>query len=255
MARGNRSNREVRSGQRQNSQKRREMAIEDGRKFREKFAEEREAKVIHINPKTEAQQDFLDCMRNNQVALGIGSAGAGKSFLAGSFIANEYLRNPGMNILLARPYVPMGGRTVGFLSGDQNQKLEAFVAAQTSILRKHLGKKFNADFGLTINLQLLEAIRGLDLKNTWLWVDECQLLTKEEFKCILTRVSEGGKVIFTGDPVQSDLRNEESGLNWVCDMIEKHNIQGCDFVEFTDDDCVRSGVVREWLRVFEQEGV
>lgn len=255
MARGNRSNREVRSGQRQNSQKRREMAIEDGRKFREKFAEEREAKVIHINPKTEAQQDFLDCMRNNQVALGIGSAGAGKSFLAGSFIANEYLRNPGMNILLARPYVPMSGRTVGFLSGDQNQKLEAFVAAQTSILRKHLGKKFNADFGLTINLQLLEAIRGLDLKNTWLWVDECQLLTKEEFKCILTRVSEGGKVIFTGDPVQSDLRNEESGLNWVCDMIEKHNIQGCDFVEFTDDDCVRSGVVREWLRVFEQEGV
>lgn len=255
MARGNRSNREVRSGQRQNSQKRRDMAIEDGRKFREKFAEEREAKVIHINPKTEAQQDFLDCMRDNQVALAVGSAGCGKSYLAGSFIANEYLRNPNMSILLARPYVPMGGRTVGFLSGNVEQKLEAFVASQTAVLRKHLGKKFEADFGTTINVQLLEAIRGLDLKNTWLWVDECQLLTREEFKCILTRISDGGKVICTGDPVQSDLRDEESGLNWVCDMIEKHNIQGCDFVEFTDDDCVRSGVVREWLRVFEQEGV
>ena len=255
MARNNRSNREVRVGQRENRQKRRDMAKEDGRKFNDKFTDEREARVVHINPKTEAQQDFLDCMRNNQIALGIGSAGAGKSFLAGSFIANEYLRNPGMSILLARPYVPMGGRTVGFLSGDQNSKLEAFVSAQTSILRKHLGKKFDADFGLTINLQLLEAIRGLDLKNTWLWVDECQLLTREEFKCILTRVSDGGKVIFTGDPVQSDLRNEESGLDWVCDMIEKHDIQNCGFVEFTDEDCVRSGVVREWLRVFEKEGV
>lgn len=255
MARNNSSNREVRHGQRENRQKRREMSKDDGRKFSPKFEDEREARVVHINPKTQAQQDFLDCMRENQISLGVGSAGAGKSFLAGSYIANEYLRNPGMNILLARPYVPMGGRTVGFLSGSAQEKLEAFVAAQTAILRKHLGKKFDADFGTTINIQLLEAIRGLDLKNTWLWVDECQLLTREEFKCILTRVSDGGKVIFTGDPVQGDLRNEESGLDWVCDMIAKHNMSNCDFVEFTDEDCVRSGVVRDWLRVFEKEGV
>lgn len=39
----------------------------------------------------------------------------------------------------------------------------------------------------------------------------------------------------------------------VCE--EWHNFQNCDFVEFTDEDCVRSGVVREWLRVFEKEGI
>ena len=255
MARSNLSNREVRASKREIRQKRREMAVEDGRKFKDKFSDERESKIVHINPKTQAQEDFLHVMKDNDVAIGLGAAGSGKSYLAGSFIANEYLRNPGMSILLARPYVPMGGRTVGFLSGDANQKLEHFVAAQTAILKKHLGKKYESDFGLTINIQLLEAIRGLDLKNTCLWVDECQLLTREEFKCILTRISAGGKAIFTGDPVQSDLRGEESGLDWVCDMIEKYNIKGCDFVEFTDDDCVRSGVVREWLRVFEKEGV
>ena len=255
MARSNLSNREVRASKREIRQKRREMAVEDGRKFKDKFSDERESKIVHINPKTQAQEDFLHVMKDNDVAIGLGAAGSGKSYLAGSFIANEYLRNPGMSILLARPYVPMGGRTVGFLSGDANQKLEHFVAAQTAILKKHLGKKYESDFGLTINIQLLEAIRGLDLKNTCLWVDECQLLTREEFKCILTRISAGGKAIFTGDPVQSDLRGEESGLDWVCDMIEKYNIKGCDFVEFTDEDCVRSGVVREWLRVFEKEGV
>ena len=255
MARGNRSNREVRVGKRVQRQKRREMDVGDGRKFAPKFNDEREAKVVHINPKTQAQGDFLRVMRDNDVAIGLGAAGSGKSYLAGSFIANEYLRNPGMSILLARPYVPMGGKTVGFLSGDANQKLEQFVAAQTAILKKHLGKKYEADFGLTINIQLLEAIRGLDLKDTWLWVDECQLLTREEFKCILTRISAGGKVILTGDPVQSDLRGEESGLDWVCDMIEKYNIKGCDFVEFTEEDCVRHGVVREWLNVFKKEGV
>lgn len=255
MARSNLSNREVRAGKREIRKKRREMAVEDGRKFKDKFSDERESKIVHINPKTQAQEDFLHVMKDNDVAIGLGAAGSGKSYLAGSFIANEYLRNPGMSILLARPYVPMGGRTVGFLSGDANQKLEHFVAAQTAILKKHLGKKYESDFGLTINIQLLEAIRGLDLKDTCLWVDECQLLTREEFKCILTRISAGGKAIFTGDPVQSDLRGEESGLDWVCDMIEKYNIKGCDFVEFTDSDCVRSGVVREWLRVFEKEGV
>lgn len=233
-------------------EKRNELAK---RSFDEKFDNERESKTVNILPKTQAQRDFLQVMRDNQCALGIGAAGGGKSYLAGTFIANEYLKNPGMKILLARPYVPMGGRTVGFLSGDANQKLEAFVAAQTSILRNQLGKKFDADFGTNINIQLLEAIRGLDLKNTWLWVDECQLLTREEFKCIITRISAGGKCIFTGDPAQSDLRGEISGLDWVCDMIEKYNIKGCDFVEFTDDDCVRSGLVKDWLRVFREEGV
>jgi phosphate starvation-inducible protein PhoH and related proteins len=255
MARANRSNKEVRVASRVQRKKRREMDVEDGRKFSPKFDNERESKIVHINPKTQAQEDFLQVMRDNDVAIGLGAAGSGKSYLAGSFIANEYLRNPGMNILLARPYVPMGGRTVGFLSGSSDDKLAPFVAAQTAILKKHLGKKYESDFGLTINIQLLEAIRGLDLKNTCLWVDECQLLTREEFKCILTRVSTGGKVILTGDPVQSDLRGEESGLDWVCEMIEKYNINGCDFVEFTDDDCVRSGIVREWLNVFKKERV
>jgi phosphate starvation-inducible PhoH-like protein len=225
------------------------------RDFNDKFEYERESKVVNILPKTQAQQDFLQVMRDNQCALGIGSAGGGKTYLAGTFIANEYLKNPDMKILLSRPYVPMGGRTVGFLTGGVEQKLEAFVAAQTSVLRNHLGRKFDADFGTNINIQLLEAVRGLDLKNTWLWVDECQLLTRDEFKCILTRVSSGGKVIFTGDPAQGDLKGEISGLDWVCDMIEKHNVKGCDFVEFTDDDCVRSGMVKDWLRVFRQEDV
>lgn len=242
MTRASRANKEVRvSGK--------------ARVFKEKFEEERQSKVVKLVPKTEAQAAFIECMKNNQVAIGMGSAGAGKSFLAGSFICNEYLTNPDIKILLARPYVPMGGRTVGFLKGTAEEKLEAFVAAQTSILKEQLGSKFVSDFGKTINVQLLEAIRGLDLKNTILWVDECQLLSRDEFKCILTRISEGGKVIFTGDPLQSDLRDAESGLEWVIDMIVKYDIKGCDFVEFTDEDCVRSGVVKAWLKVFDKEGI
>ena len=52
MARGNRSNKEVRMTSIVQRKKRREMDVEDGRKFSPKFDNERESKIVHINPKT-----------------------------------------------------------------------------------------------------------------------------------------------------------------------------------------------------------
>lgn len=255
MARGNRSNREVRSGQRQNSQKRREMAIEDGRKFREKFAEEREAKVIHINPKTENQADFIEALRHNQIVIGQGSAGVGKSYMAATHAVNCYLRDPSLTIYLARAYVPMG-RSVGLLPGEITMKLSPFLAPLMNPMRKQLGTKFDADFGTRIQIQMTEALRGLDLKDAILICDEAQNLTRDEIKSIVTRLNESNsQIILIGDSRQSDLKEGESGLEWLIDMVEKYDVKGVDFVEFGPEDIVRGGIVKQFVKIFDAEGV
>lgn len=251
MARSNRSNKEVRVTARQRRQEKRE----DSRKFNEKFSEERAAKVLHIQPKTENQADFLHAMKHNQIVIGQGSAGVGKSYMAATHAVNCYLQDPSLTIYLARAYVPMG-RSVGMLPGEIESKLTPFLAPLINPMRKQLGSKFDADFGTRIQIQMTEALRGLDLKDAILVVDEAQNLTRDEIKSIVTRLNENNsQILLIGDSKQSDLKKGESGLEWLIDMVEKYDVKGVDFVEFGPDDIVRGGIVKEFVKIFDKEGV
>lgn len=64
----------------------------------------------------------------------------------------------------------------------------------------------------------------------------CQNLTIAEIKSIVTRLGDNSQIILTGDSYQSDLKPGESGLDWLCDLIEKYNIDGAEFVEFLPED-------------------
>lgn len=231
-------------------EKRNELAK---RSFDEKFEEDRKSLVKHINPKNEAQSDFLDVLRECQICIGRGSAGAGKSFLAASWAANEYLKNSNLKLYLSRPYVPMG-RSVGLLPGTEIDKISPFLVPLTNVLKKHLGKKYDADFGTNIQIQLIETIRGVDLEDAILICDEAQNLTIEEMKSVVTRLSRGGKIILIGDTLQSDLKKEDSGLDWLIYMVQKYDIKGVDWVDFRPEHCVRSGIVKEFLMAFDEEG-
>lgn len=251
MARGNRSNREVRVTARE----RRKEKREDSRKFNEKFSEDRTSKIVNIQPKTENQADFLRAMKHNQIVIGQGSAGVGKSFMAATHAINCYLQDPSITIYLARSYVPMG-RSVGLLPGEIESKLTPFLAPLINPVRKQLGPKFDADFGTRIQIQMTEALRGLDLKDAILVVDEAQNLTRDEIKSIVTRLNEkNSQILLIGDSKQSDLKKGESGLEWLIEMVEKYDVKGVDFVEFGPEDIVRGGIVKEFVKIFDAEGV
>ncbi len=54
-------------------------------------------------------------------------------------------------------------------------------------------------------------------------VDEAQNLTPHELKTIVTRVGEGTKIVFTGDPYQIDnpyVDAESNGLNWLVEGLK-----------------------------------
>ena len=251
MARSNRSNKEVRVTSRQRRQEKRE----ESRKFNEKFSDERASKIVNIQPKTRNQADFIEALKHNQIVIGQGSAGVGKSYMAATHAVNCYLQDPSLTIYLARAYVPMG-RSVGLLPGEIESKLTPFLAPLINPMRKQLGPKFDADFGTRIQIQMTEALRGLDLKDAILVCDESQNLTRDEIKSIVTRLNESNsQIILIGDSKQSDLKKGESGLEWLIDMVEKYDVKGVDFVEFGPEDIVRGGIVKEFVKIFDKEGV
>lgn len=251
MARSNRSNKEVRITARQRRQEKRE----ESRKFNEKFSDDRTSKIVNIQPKTRNQADFIEALKHNQIVIGQGSAGVGKSYMAATHAVNCYLKDPSLTIYLARAYVPMG-RSVGLLPGEISMKLSPFLAPLMNPMRKQLGPKFDADFGARIQIQMTEALRGLDLKDAILVCDEAQNLTRDEIKSIVTRLNESNsQIILIGDSRQSDLKKGESGLEWLIDMVEKYDVKGVDFVEFGPEDIVRGGIVKQFVKIFDAEGV
>src|SRR5687768_18190383 len=75
--------------------------------------------------------------------------------------------------------------------------------------------------GLVV-VEALSYIRGRSIAGQYMVIDEAQNLTPLEVKTIITRVGEGTKIIFTGDPYQ---RSEEhtselqSRLHLVCRLL------------------------------------
>ena len=93
-------------------------------------------------------------------------------------------------------------------------------------------------------------VRGLTFDNAIIIVDECQSMTYHELDTIITRVGESSKIVFCGDTRQEDLatsrnRAEVSGLRDFLRVIQK--VDSFETIQFTPEDIVRSGLVKEYI--------
>jgi PhoH-like ATPase len=70
----------------------------------------------------------------------------------------------------------------------------------------------------SIVVEALSYIRGRSIANQFMIIDEAQNLTPLEVKTIVTRVGNGTKIVFTGDPYQIDnpyVDGSSNGFNYV----------------------------------------
>ena len=94
-------------------------AAPDGhREVKAKFVEERVAKAVPLVAKTPNQQKYIDLMKKCVVTCSLGASGAGKTWCAATFAANEFLRGQYERIVLLRPVEPVSGKTLGFRPGS-----------------------------------------------------------------------------------------------------------------------------------------
>jgi len=79
----------------------------------------------------------------------------------------------------------------------------------------------------SIVVEALSYIRGRSIANQFMIIDEAQNLTPLEAKTIITRVGNGTKIVFTGDPYQIDnpyVDSSSNGFNYVVSRFRTETI-------------------------------
>lgn len=202
--------------------------------------------VRNIQPKTDAQEDFLDAFAQGFNIVGVGSAGTGKSFLSLYLALKEVESGRKQKVIIVRSAVPT--REQGFLKGTLEEKEAVYELPYKDIVNDLCASGTSYEsLKKHDKIQFITSsyVRGLTFDNAVIVVDEFQSMHQEELYSVLTRVGENSKVIVIGDTKQCDLnpRREESGFNWfmkVCDKMHDH----FDIIEFQPQDIVRSGFVK-----------
>jgi phosphate starvation-inducible PhoH-like protein len=90
-------------------------------------------------------------------------------------------------------------------------------------------------------------MRGRTLNNAFVVIDEAQNCTYVQLKMLLTRLGWSSTMVVTGDPNQSDLLPELSGLAKVAERLEV--LTSIAVVRLADQDIVRHPLVGDMLGV------
>lgn len=204
------------------------------------------ARSFHIQAKTERQQEMIDAIKESSITTANGPAGCGKTYISGSMAAKFLAEGEVSKIVLTRANVHVG-KTLGMLPGSLEDKMEPLLAPILAVLREKMGEglySYNRA-KKKIDIQALEYIRGMSFKDTFLIIDESQNLTVDEVQALITRY-ESGRILFIGDPFQTDIKGEENGLVWLEKFSRRHGLN-YPIINYSLDDIVRSDLVKQFL--------
>ncbi len=209
------------------------------------------AKKHSITPKSLAQKEYIDAMRNFDIVFGIGPAGTGKTYLAMAMGVSALSKGLVSRIILTRPAVE-AGEALGFLPGDLAEKVDPYLRPLYDAL--HDMMRFEKVSNLmqkgVIEVAPLAFMRGRTLNDSFIILDEAQNTTSEQMKMFLTRIGFSSKAVITGDITQIDLPHGKiSGLIESKNILQK--INGIKFVFFSKSDVVRHKLVQDIIEAYE----
>ncbi len=204
-----------------------------------------------IYPKNARQSEYLKQMDEKDIVFGIGPAGTGKTFLAVAKATEEILQHRRHKLILTRPVVE-AGENLGFLPGDLTQKISPYLRPLYDALEMLMPlstiRKFE-ESGV-IEVAPLAYMRGRNLSNCFIILDEAQNTSREQMKMFLTRMGSGSKMIINGDITQIDLPKPGfSGLKHVMNIL--HTIPEIGFSYFTSRDVIRHPVIQKIIDAYE----
>ncbi len=203
-----------------------------------------------IQPKTPGQAEYLQQIAENDIVVGIGPAGTGKTYLAVAAAVEALARKRVRRIVLARPAVE-AGESLGFLPGDMQAKVDPYLRPLYDALDEMMPvDRIQKALELrTIEIAPLAFMRGRTLGDAFVILDEAQNATNLQMKMFLTRLGVNSKIVITGDKTQIDLpRREESGLMQIERIL--YGVDGISFHYFTDADVVRHRLVRDIINAY-----
>jgi phosphate starvation-inducible protein PhoH and related proteins len=210
-----------------------------------------EHEAARIAPQTENQDALMQAINKSEQVIVLGPAGTGKSFICAGLAADWYKQNNKRKLIITRPMVPVG-EELGHLPGTLEEKVTPWAKPVLNIIEQRIGRgKLECDLHKSIEIIPLQLMRGETFDNAWILADECQNLTVDQAKMLVTRVGVNSKLLINGDIAQLDIK-EKSGLSWMIDTIKRKEMP-IPVVEFDIEDCQRSGLCKMWLYAMNDE--
>jgi len=193
--------------------------------------------VWGIKPRNREQHFAFDALLDDRIKLVtlMGKAGTGKTLMAmAAGLKRTVMDREFRRLVVARPTISMG-KELGFLPGSLEEKLGPWMQPIHDALELlsdlNMGNDHRRSSDLlrsgTIVVEALSYIRGRSIANQFMIIDEAQNLTPLEVKTIVTRVGNGTKIIFTGDPYQIDnpyVDSSSNGFNYLISKFRDHAI-------------------------------
>jgi phosphate starvation-inducible PhoH-like protein len=204
--------------------------------------------VKTIRAKSKGQQALMDAIDAHNLVLALGPAGTGKTYLAIAKAVDALEAGKIGRIVLSRPAVE-AGESLGYLPGDMEEKLAPYLRPLYDALTDRLSAKRLKTMmaeGL-IEIAPIGFMRGRTLNNAFVVIDEAQNCTYGQIKMLLTRLGWHSTMVVTGDPAQTDLLPDLSGLALAADNLSK--LKDVAVIRLKDADIVRHPLVARMLTV------
>lgn len=183
-------------------------------------------------------------LRSKKNLVLTGYAGTGKTYLTSYLAYQEMFSGNYDKLIYMRSAVPT--RNTGFLPGTQEEKVAIYEAPYIDIASELFGRGDAYDIlkkkGL-VHFTSTSYVRGINLRNAVIVVDETQNMTYHELDSIITRLNDNCRIMFCGDIRQADLY--KNGLQDFYEVLK--NMDEFDFVDFQKEDIVRSDLVKNYI--------
>jgi phosphate starvation-inducible PhoH-like protein len=206
-----------------------------------------------IVAKSEGQRAYVAAIAQNDIVIGIGPAGTGKTYLGVACAVDALYKKKVRRIILARPAVE-AGENLGFLPGDLQEKVDPYLRPLYDALEDMMphDRVARALEDSTIEIAPLAYMRGRTLSDAFVILDEAQNATRAQMKMFLTRLGMSSRVVITGDKTQIDLpRREDSGLLEVESLLA--GIDGIALLYLDEKDVIRHRLVKEIIKAYSKD--
>ncbi len=205
-----------------------------------------------VQPKSENQRSYIQSIQRNDIVIGIGPAGTGKTYLAMASAIDALKHKRVSRLVLTRPAVE-AGESLGFLPGDLTAKINPYLRPLHDALYDMMDFDEAARYLRhgTIEVAPLAYMRGRTLNDSFVILDEGQNCTHEQMKMFLTRLGQSSRAVVTGDITQIDLPSgKRSGLVTIQNILRE--IHGIKFCYLNERDVIRHKLVQEIILAYEK---
>ena len=220
---------------------------------------------VKLKCKNAKQKEFFNILkdRSKEIVFGVGSAGAGKTYVAMSEALSELRDGLCEKIIFITPTTEAGSAAtrIGLLPGTAEEKMAPYMENMRDTITKILrnGGNYNPEETAKnllkdekVAVKLMNYARGTTYDNSIVIIDEGENFNKGEMLLLLTRIGENTRYFILGSELQCDRKDIKtdgySGMMYAYEKLSELEEVGS--IEFTDDDVVRNPIIGKILKLW-----